>query len=642
MTNKILSIVSDFKVKAVDDSDTLVIKGFANTTEKDRMGDIVLEEAWTKGGMNNYLKNPIVLAFHDHKNPIGQVVDYGVNAKGLEVTAEISKAAGRTYDLIKEGILRTFSVGFRVKDADYDSGTDVFVIKDLELHEISVVSVPANQNSTFSVAKSFNDEADYKEFLSEFTKEKENMTDKVNNDKVQEPSTVDSDAIAKAVAQALAAEKAKEKAAEEALLAEEKAKEAEKASIITSVKSGAEELLKEVEARFEDKEKSFEEALNGLRTELKEKSEELMAIQNSKMSFADKTSSSRISAEETDNAVLLAKTLGTSIEKTSLGKDLIEKSGGEHLPSGSEADWENTFTTRLYDDIREKLIIEPLFRSIPMSTPTMRLPVNPEAGYGEWIADANLRSSENPADEAPTASSTGVPQTHQLTEATLAAYKLAAKEYIGYEEEEDSIIPILPIIRDAVMRRMAKGSDKALLRGNSTVSAGAGQGTWPFDGLTEIAVDAGIQDNTSVTITGGEKVTATVLQSLRRSMGVWGHDPMDVIYVVSQDAYFDLLEDPDFRTMDVVGNEATIKKGQLGSVNGSPVIVSGEFAAKASGAHAAVAVNASNFLVGNLRGLMVERDRDVVNQKSVIVATRRFGFLDVISGKGASVLTYGA
>jgi HK97 family phage prohead protease len=57
--------------------------------------------------------------------------------------------------LVKEGILGAFSVGFRVKDADYLSETDGLKIKDAELFEVSVVSVPCNQAATFSLAKSF-------------------------------------------------------------------------------------------------------------------------------------------------------------------------------------------------------------------------------------------------------------------------------------------------------------------------------------------------------------------------------------------------------------------------------------------------------------------------------------------------------
>ena len=57
--NNMIDIPVDFKIKALDDdeSDTIVIEGYANTTTVDRVGDIILEEAWTKGGLDNYLKN---------------------------------------------------------------------------------------------------------------------------------------------------------------------------------------------------------------------------------------------------------------------------------------------------------------------------------------------------------------------------------------------------------------------------------------------------------------------------------------------------------------------------------------------------------------------------------------------------------
>ena len=57
--------------------------------------------------------------------------------------------------LIKDGVLGAFSVGFRVKDAEYNEETDGLEIKDAELFEVSVVSVPANQTAMFSLAKSF-------------------------------------------------------------------------------------------------------------------------------------------------------------------------------------------------------------------------------------------------------------------------------------------------------------------------------------------------------------------------------------------------------------------------------------------------------------------------------------------------------
>lgn len=146
----------------------LIIRGFANTTVKDRAGDVIPRTAWEgEKAMPNYLKNPIILAFHDHSMPIGVMVDYLISDKGLEIECEISKAAGNVYQLIKDGILKTFSVGFRCLDADYDESTNVFVIKELELHEVSVVSVPCNQDSVFSVSKSLNG-SDYDTFKKQF------------------------------------------------------------------------------------------------------------------------------------------------------------------------------------------------------------------------------------------------------------------------------------------------------------------------------------------------------------------------------------------------------------------------------------------------------------------------------------------
>ena len=47
-----------------------------------------------------------------------------VNKQGLELGAKISKSAGEVKDLIKDGVLGAFSVGFRVKDAEYNEETD--------------------------------------------------------------------------------------------------------------------------------------------------------------------------------------------------------------------------------------------------------------------------------------------------------------------------------------------------------------------------------------------------------------------------------------------------------------------------------------------------------------------------------------
>lgn len=162
------------QVSVKEDTGDLMIKGFANTVAKDRAGDVIPSDTWrSTSALTNYLKNPILLAFHDHRNPIGAVTDISITAEGLEVTARVSKSAPEhIYGLIKDNVLKAFSVGFRVLDADYNSDADIFVIKDLELHEISVVSVPCNQDSIFSLQKSLNSK-DYDALKNQFSTKQE-------------------------------------------------------------------------------------------------------------------------------------------------------------------------------------------------------------------------------------------------------------------------------------------------------------------------------------------------------------------------------------------------------------------------------------------------------------------------------------
>lgn len=630
--NKEMQITSNFRVKSVDkEKESITIEGFANTTNKDRSGDVILEEAWTKGGMNNYLQNPIVLAFHNHERPIGEVIEYSVNQEGLRVVAEISKAAGDVYNLVKEGVLKAFSVGFRVKDADYDSETDIFVIKDLELYELSVVSVPANSESIFSVKKSFKDEEEYNEFKYSFNKQnKQDLELELDETVNKGEQTVDKDILSLTPEQVT---KLQNDAIAKAF-AEKAAEDARKVEITTIAAeagtSGAERLIKELEVRLQEKETTVAATLEALSTELKEKQEEIIALTTNKMSFEDKRSNVQVKQAEIDKFVLTAKIMNKNIEELDSYKAFIEKAGDHLGGMTTPDDWETSFSTTLYSDVQDKLVLEPLFTNrITMTTRTLIFPYNPEAGHASWVADSAYKSSNG--------DSSGVARTHTPADNLLKAEKLASKEYLGYEEEEDSIIAVAPIVRNAIVRRMARTTDTELLRGNVGTETISGQtGNALINGVATFATDNSASVTQAGSFGAANPITIADLQATRRKMGSYGLNPSDVVYLVCESAYYDLLEDPDFRTMDLVGANATILRGQIGTVNGSPVVVSDTFATPATGTVAAVALNASNYLFGELRGMMVERDRDIINQKNVLVATRRFAFNELIPGATSS------
>ncbi|MCB1712824.1 MAG: hypothetical protein KDH96_10200, partial [Candidatus Riesia sp.] len=114
--------------------------------------------------------------------------------------------------------------------------------------------------------------------------------------------------------------------------------------------------------------------------------------------------------------------------------------------------------------------------------------------------------------------------------------------------------------------------------------------------------------------------------------------PSDVVYIVSTEGYYDLLEDPDMRKyFDVGPDKATILKGEVANVNGSRIVVSDEWASKGVGATAAVVVNMRNYLIGNLRGLTVKTDNRIDLDGTLIVATRRFGMTEMEAGGVAAI-----
>jgi HK97 family phage prohead protease/HK97 family phage major capsid protein len=649
-------IKSELPAGTEDENASVTISGYASTNDIDRQGDVVPVSVWEKG-MANYLKNPVILAFHKHDVPVGRMIDHRVDSKGLWIKARISSAATEVFNLVRDGILTAFSIGFRIVDAEYNQATELFVVKELELHEISVVSVPANQNTLFSLEKAFDSATQYQSFKMQFAPNSESAkglessteaeskpTSKEWKMSPEEIKQVLADAARQAAEDATKAVLAqqeqarKEKATKEAAEAELEAKiKAAVASTVQTGETGAERLLAEVERRFAEQADQNKSAIAGLESALKEKAAELDAIQKSKMTFADGKSADGVSYADKEKAVLLARMSNKSVETTRFGRTLIEKAGA-HVPGATP--WELEVSMQMEAEVRRRLVVAPNIRNIAMQTNVMSIPVNPEAGVATWVTNANFGAV--PGSLGAAGPSAGGNATHQLKEITLNAYKVATNEYLAYEEEEDSLLAIMPVVRDAMIRRVARAVDRAVLRGG-------GSGSDPVKGLvtcatTNFTTGAAITSNNVAIATTGTTVTVANLRNMRKLTGVWGLDPADVLYVVSSKVYYDLLEDSTFQTMNQVGPQATLLTGQIGQIGNSPVLVSGEFEAEAAGTVGAICFAPGNFLIGNQRGLRVDTQELVETQRRVMVASLRTGMVQVTgnNGNGVSILKYTA
>ena len=146
-------------VQALEDW-AVEISWYASTKDKDRWWDVVEPKAFASA-LERYMTNPIVLLQHKTDKPIWIVEEADIDENWLYIKAKISQNTDWVIDLIKNWVLRAFSIWYSVKDYDTDvreladwTYDMTNIIKDLELYEISVVSVPMNP---YALSKSVED-----------------------------------------------------------------------------------------------------------------------------------------------------------------------------------------------------------------------------------------------------------------------------------------------------------------------------------------------------------------------------------------------------------------------------------------------------------------------------------------------------
>lgn len=138
----------DYEKKAAGGSGKLVIEGFASTPDRDRVKDIVLPKAFEKC-LSKFLEAGTMLLNHDPSQPVGKWTEGKVTDSGLYVKGFISETEKDLQTKVKEGIYSTLSIGFNTIDQEWNAALESNVIKELELLEVSVVTIPANPEARF-------------------------------------------------------------------------------------------------------------------------------------------------------------------------------------------------------------------------------------------------------------------------------------------------------------------------------------------------------------------------------------------------------------------------------------------------------------------------------------------------------------
>lgn len=149
----------DLTIKSVSESGEF--EGYGSVFGvKDSYGDIVVAGAFSKSLKDWESKGrlPALLWQHQMDQPIGVFSEMYEDEQGLYVKGRLliedDQLAKRAHAHMKAGSLTGMSIGYVLKDYEYDGGKGAFVLKEIQLWEVSLVTFPANDEARVAEVKS--------------------------------------------------------------------------------------------------------------------------------------------------------------------------------------------------------------------------------------------------------------------------------------------------------------------------------------------------------------------------------------------------------------------------------------------------------------------------------------------------------
>ena len=297
--------------------------------------------------------------------------------------------------------------------------------------------------------------------------------------------------------------------------------------------------------------------------------------------------------------------------------------GGSWVPTGFSAD--------LIDRVRLELKVAALFSRIDMPRNPYELPIVASDAIAYLVA-------ENTADVG-TKISASTPGTGKVT---LSAVKLGARVLFSEELDEDSIIPIMPFLRENITAALSGAWEDATINGDTA-------GTHQDSDVTSASDRRKAFDGLRKMCQSGNKVSLATfnlenMRTIRKKLGKYGVIPTNLAWITGTSGYMQLLglEDSSgnqvVTTVDKYGPNATILSGELAKLDGIPVVVS-EYVREdlnASGVYDGttttrtlmVLVYRGGFIYGDRRRITMKTDEDIETDQQLMVCTQRLDFED--------------
>lgn len=332
--------------------------------------------------------------------------------------------------------------------------------------------------------------------------------------------------------------------------------------------------------------------------------------------------------KKADDVYITAQLMGVNPRSLNIYKEMVDLGrtigimkgdAMDDSETGYGAEWIPTnFSADMIDKIRLELKVAALHPRIVMPTDPFKIP-GKNSDTSAKLATGGV---------APSAQKVG---TRSIT---LDAVKLMDYVPVTYEIEEDSIIPILPLVKEDLVIALATGIEDATINGDTTATHQDSDVTSSDDcrkawkGYRKLVLSAAKVDLSTISDAN--------VRSIRKKLGKYGVDVSKLAYVTGISGFNQLLGLTEVRTVDKYGQYATVLSGELAKLDGIPIIVSEKVRENlnASGVYdgttttktVLMLVRRDGFIYGDRKEVVIETDRMIKTQTTDIVASQRIAF----------------
>jgi HK97 family phage major capsid protein len=383
------------------------------------------------------------------------------------------------------------------------------------------------------------------------------------------------------------------------------------------------QILKHEKSAYTPKES---EEVAELKAQMAKYQDEINALQRSKMHYQEQSRKEQFSEKEMANAVMLAKMLNK--------RDVFDTKIGNRMKAVTSVDqFLSNFSSNIYTEMEQQLVVAPLFNRVSVDAKTFRVPVADEDTDGDVAQFASGTFATGIAD------ATRVPTSNQNTISSVdfTPHKFMATTHLAKDEEEDTVLPLLDFLRAAATRRLARAIDKSILRGTGALSGftasptnaitvGTGYAS-VIEGITNLTGDVGA-GLTVDTGSANDKADPSDIAAARTKLGKYGLQlGNDLVYLTTIEGYNNLVTTSDFQTVDKFGPNATYLTGSVGAVYGIPIAIT-EFldVVGTTNNDLGVLLYKPGFMIAERRGIEIESEYEPRQQVTAMYMSTRIDF----------------